>query len=130
MWLDVNPNMTSKYANTDQLTTKFGKFLRVTSLDETLQLFNIFIGQMAFIGPRPLIGAHEDHETIQIPKDNGAITLRPGISGYAQINGRTSVSPKEKGEDDGYYYQHFSLWLDAKIFILTILRLFGRGKGK
>lgn len=130
MKLDTNPNMTSEYANTDQLTTGFGKFLRATSIDETAQLLNIFTGKMSFIGPRPLIDAHEDHETIEIRKENGAINIRPGISGYAQIHGRTAVSPKDKGDMDGHYYRHFSLWLDAKIFVYTILKLFGAAKGR
>lgn len=130
MKLNVNPDMTSEFVNLDETTTKFGKFLRKTSIDETPQLLNIFIGKMAFIGPRPLIDAHEDHITVEIRKENGAINIRPGMSGYAQIHGRTSVSPKDKGELDGYYYRHFGLWLDIKIFFSTLLRIFGSGQGK
>lgn len=130
MKLNTNPEMTSAYADTDHLVTGFGKFLRATSIDETPQLFNIFVGQMAFIGPRPLIDVHEDHITVELRKENGSINLKPGLSGYAQIHGRTAVSPKQKGEMDGVYYNNFSLWLDIKIFIYTFLRLFGVCKGR
>ena len=109
----------------------FGKFLRVTSIDETLQLFNIFTGQMAFIGPRPLIGVNErDAKTIKLRNENGSIGIRPGLSGYAQIHKRAELSPEEKAMFDGIYFDHFSLWWDIKIFIYTILELFGAAKGK
>lgn len=130
MKLNTNPEMTSAYADTEHVVTKFGKFLRVSSIDETTQLLNIFVGQMAFIGPRPLLDVHEDHITIELRKQNGSINLKPGLSGYAQIHGRTAVSPKQKGYLDGVYYQRFSFWLDAKIFIYTFLRLFRVAKGR
>ena len=118
----VDKNLTSKEAKNKELTTGFGRFLRKTSLDETIQLLNIFAGQMAFIGPRPLIDKGEDHITIEERKINGSILLKPGISGYAQINGRTNISGKEKGDLDGYYFKHMSFWLDLKIFILSIFK--------
>jgi O-antigen biosynthesis protein WbqP len=130
MKLNTNPEMTSSYIKTEKVVTKFGKFLRATSIDETTQLFNILVGHMAFIGPRPLIDVHEDHITIEMRRENGAITLRPGISGYAQIHGRTAVSPEQKGYMDGVYYQRFSLWYDTKIFVYTFLKLFGAAKGR
>ena len=122
----VNPNITSAVADRYQYTTGFGKFLRKTSLDETPQLFNVFIGQMAFIGPRPLIDVDDDHTTNELRKQNGSIALTPGISGYAQTHGRIDVSPKEKAELDKYYFDHISLGLDIKIFILTLLYPFIR----
>lgn len=130
MKLNTNPEMTSSYADTEHLVTKFGKFLRATSIDETPQLLNILAGQMAFIGPRPLIDVHEDHITIELRRQNGAIQLKPGLSGYAQIHGRTAVSPEQKGHLDGAYFQRFNFWLDVKIFIYTFLRLFGVAKGR
>lgn len=130
MKLNTNPEMTSFYADTEHLVTRFGKFLRMSSIDETTQLLNIFIGQMAFIGPRPLLDVHEDHITIELRKQNGSIKLRPGLSGYAQIHGRTAVSPEQKGYMDGVYYKRFSFWLDAKIFLYTFLRLFRVAKGR
>ena len=127
---DVDPHMTSRDANSDAGITGFGKFLRKTSIDETLQLFNIFIGQMAFIGPRPLIDVSEDVITVNLRKENGASKLRPGLSGYAQIHKRGDLDPEEKAMYDGIYFQHFSLWWDIKIFIYTVLCSCGIAKGR
>ena len=116
-----NPNITSAEQDRYQFTTGFGRFLRKSSLDETPQLFNIFVGQMAFIGPRPLIDVGDDHITNELRKQNGSITLRPGISGHAQTHGRIDVSAEEKAELDKYYLDHISLWLDIKIFVLHLI---------
>ena len=121
MKLDTDPHLSSTGSDRSCHLTKFGKFLRISSIDETPQLFNILIGQMAFIGPRPLINVNEeDIKTISKRKENGSINIRPGISGYAQINGRETVDPVKKAEFDGYYYTHFSFMFDAKIFVKTI----------
>lgn len=118
---DVDPNLTSEdIKGVGEPHTWFGKFLRRTNLDETLQLFNILIGQMAFIGPRPLINYGQDKITIKKRKENGSIVLKPGLSGYAQVHGRTRVSAEEKADLDYYYFKHFSLWLDIKVFVLSI----------
>ena len=106
--------------------TGFGKFLRITSLDEILQIFNVFIGQMSFIGPRPLIDLGVDHLTNEYRKENGSINLRPGITGLAQINGRVNASPEKKSEYDGLYYQKVSFFLDIKIFFVTIFKILTR----
>ena len=128
---DANPHMSSHDEGVYDKLTKFGSFLRATSIDETLQLFNIFVGQMAFIGPRPLIDVNErDAKTIELRKENGSIKLRPGLSGYAQIHKRGELSPEQKAIYDGVYYEHFSLWWDFKIFVYTVLRLFGAAKGR
>lgn len=122
MPVNTDPNMVTTEAKQDLHSTKFGKFLRATSLDETLQLFNIFIGQMAFVGPRPLIYVDSDIITIEKRKENGSICLRPGLSGYAQVNGRKIISAEKKADYDLYYLQHISLLLDIKIFILSIFK--------
>lgn len=127
---DADPHMTSREEDVYKNLTGFGKFLRRTSIDETLQLFNIFIGQMAFIGPRPLIDVSEDKITIDKRKENGSIKLRPGLSGYAQIHHRGDLAPLEKAEYDYIYYQHISLWWDIKIFFCTFLRIFNTAMGK
>lgn len=119
MKLTADPHMTSRDDHVNGEVTAFGKFLRTTSIDETLQLFNILIGQMAFIGPRPLIDVNEDAITVDLRKENGSIKLRPGLSGYAQIHGRGVVDPITKGEMDGYYFERFSFWVDCSIFITT-----------
>lgn len=121
MKLTVDPHMTSRDGYSQDNITSFGKFLRKTSIDETLQLFNVLVGQMAFIGPRPLIDVSEDVVTINKRRENGAICLRPGISGYAQIHGRELVDPIKKGEMDGYYLEHFGFCMDVKIFFKTIM---------
>ena len=121
----ANPNMTSRDKDAKLYVTKFGSFLRKTSIDETPQLLNVFLGQMSFIGPRPLIGESEDILTINKRKENGSIVLKPGLTGYAQINGRESVDPIIKGEMDGFYLENFSFWLDVKIFFITIFQTFG-----
>lgn len=111
--------------------TGFGKFMRATSIDETPQLFNILAGQMAFIGPRPLIDVNEeDVITINLRKENGAIKLKPGLSGYAQIHKRAELDPVEKAEYDLEYMKRMSLWMDIKVFVYTILKALGAAKGK
>ncbi len=128
---DTDPHMSSLDGDTSNNLTGFGRFLRATSIDETLQLFNIFVGQMAFIGPRPLIDVNErDAKTIELRKINGSIKLRPGLSGYAQIHKRAELGFEEKARYDGIYFEHFSLWWDTKIFVYTILKLFGAAKGR
>ena len=123
----IDENMTSAdIEDNKESFTGFGRFLRTTSLDELLQLFNVFIGQMSFVGPRPLIDKGVDHDTIEYRKENGAIDLRPGITGLAQINGRVNASPEKKSEYDGLYYQKLSLWLDIKIFFITIFKILTR----
>ena len=130
MRLDADPHMTSRNKSVQSQVTGFGKFLRASSIDETPQLLHIFIGQMAFIGPRPLIDVNEDVITIDERKKNGSIALRPGLSGYAQIHNRASLDPLEKANYDFIYLQKFSLWMDIKIFIYTVLRVFGAVKGR
>ncbi|MDY4822790.1 MAG: sugar transferase [Candidatus Onthovivens sp.] len=125
MKITANPHMSSLDKNVESQVTKFGKFLRLTSIDETPQLFNIFVGQMAFIGPRPLIDVNgRDDITIQIRKDNGSIILRPGLSGYAQINGREAIEPTTKGKMDGYYFRNFNFFMDTSIFLQTLFKVF------
>lgn len=127
---DTDPNLTSLDDQSKESTSKFGYFLRKSSLDETLQLFNIFLGQMSFIGPRPLIDVRGDSVTIKIRKENGSISLRPGLSGLAQIHSRSDLDPVLKAQYDGEYFKKLSLWLDIKIFFLTIFKIFGAGKGR
>lgn len=130
MEINADPTLSSVDNNSQNNVTAFGRFLRASSIDETLQLFHIFVGKMAFIGPRPLIDAHEDATTIKLRKENGSIVLRPGLSGYAQIHKRGELNPTDKAMYDGIYLEHFSLWWDIKIFVYTILCLLGTAKGR
>ena len=130
MKLEANPHMTSRDTNMESEITGFGKFLRKTSIDETPQLLNIFVGQMAFIGPRPLINVNEDVITVNLRKENGSIVCTPGLSGYAQIHERGALDPRTKAIYDEIYFKKMSFWFDLKIFVLTILNAFGAAKGK
>ena len=113
------------------METGFGKFLRRTSLDETPQLFNILIGQMAFIGPRPG-AAHNEEELIKLRESYtpNAYDVKPGLGGWAQLKNNRAHDPEDKALLDHEYVKNISLWLDMKIFVLTVLHLFGSGKGK
>ena len=131
MKINADPHMSSLNVEAQSQVTGFGKFLRVSSIDETPQLINILIGQMAFIGPRPLIDVNDkDILTINKRKENGSIVLKPGLSGYAQIHNRNSLDPEKKAEYDYIYLKRFSLWFDIKIFVYTIFKVFGVAKGK
>ncbi len=131
MRLDTDPHLSSTGGNVSSHITGFGKFLRATSIDETVQLFNIFIGQMTFIGPRPLIDVNpQDAVTVNLRKENGSISLKPGLSGYAQIHQRGELDPIIKAKYDREYLERFSLWFDAKIFLYTLLKALGAVKGR
>lgn len=101
--------------------TKVGKFVRKTSIDELPQLFNIIKGDMAFIGPRPLPPVYLPYYT---EDEAHRHDVRPGISGWAQVNGRKNITWDHKLECDVYYVKHLTLWLDIKIFFLTIKKVF------
>lgn len=103
--------------------TKAGRFVRSTSLDELPQLINVLKGDMAFIGPRPLLIRYLPYYT---EREKLRHTVRPGITGWAQIHGRNLISWDDKLEYDAYYAEHISLWLDIKIFFMTIVKVLKR----
>ncbi len=102
--------------------TPVGHFLRKTSLDELPQLFNILVGQMSVIGPRPALW--NQYDLIAERDRYGANDLTPGLTGWAQINGRDELPIPVKAELDGYYAAHISFSLDLKIFFKTIANVF------
>lgn len=106
-----------------QRLTKVGRFVRATSIDELPQLINVLKGDMSFIGPRPLLVRYLPYYT---EREQLRHTVRPGITGWAQIHGRNLISWDEKLEYDAYYAEHISLWLDAKIFVMTIIKVLKR----
>ena len=108
--------------NPEQQITKMGKFLRRTSLDELPQLWNILVGQMSIIGPRPALWNQDD--LIAERDKYGANEVTPGLTGYAQINGRDELPIEIKAELDGYYAEHISFKLDVTIFFKTIFSVF------
>lgn len=134
MKINANPNLSPSNMSLEkqkEMDTKFGKFLRKTSLDETPQLFNILIGQMAFIGPRPGSAHNEDYlKECREKYSPNAFNVKPGISGYAQTRMNREHDPEEKAYYDHIYVTKMSLWLDVKIFIYTVLKIFGAVKGR
>lgn len=105
--------------NPDQYITKIGKFLRKSSLDELPQIWNIFRGEMSIIGPRPALW--NQYDLIEERDKYGANDVPPGLTGWAQINGRDELPIDVKAKLDGEYVEKKSLWMDTKCFFLTIL---------
>ena len=103
--------------------TKVGKFVRATSLDELPQLFNVIKGDMALIGPRPLL---KQYLPLYTDEQMRRHDVRPGISGWAQVNGRNNLSWGEKFKLDVWYVDHISFMLDLKIILMTFLKVFKR----
>ena len=101
--------------------TPFGKFIRRTNLDELPQLVNILKGDMSLIGPRPPIPSQQN--LIRLRRDNGALSLRPGLTGWAQVNSYDYMIEEEKARLDGEYARRLSLSLDVKIVIKTLAYL-------
>lgn len=104
--------------NPEQWITKVGKFLRKTSLDELPQIWNIFVGDMSIIGPRPALW--NQYDLIEERDRYGANDVLPGLTGWAQIHGRDELPIAKKAELDGYYVQHLSFGLDVRCFFGTI----------
>lgn len=103
--------------------TNVGKFIRSTSIDELPQLINVLKGDMALIGPRPLL---PQYLPLYSKEQARRHEVRPGITGWAQVNGRNNISWKQKFEYDVYYVDHISLMMDIKVFIRTIKKVFLR----
>lgn len=102
--------------------TKVGKFLRKTSLDELPQFINIIKGEMLFVGPRPAL--YNQYDLRDLRTEQGVQTLLPGVTGWAQVNGRDELEIPDKVEFDRQYLQYRSLIFDIKIFIMTVIKVF------
>ncbi|TCD46261.1 sugar transferase [Streptococcus sp. X16XC17] len=123
MYIDAPSDMpTHMLKDPTVMITKVGAFLRKTSLDELPQLFNIFKGEMAIIGPRPALWNQFD--LIEEREHYGANDIRPGLTGWAQINGRDELEIEEKSKLDGYYVQNMNFILDLKCFFATFIGVF------
>ena len=102
--------------------TKVGKFVRSTSIDELPQLINVLKGDMALIGPRPLLPEYLPYYT---ERERLRHTVRPGISGWAQVNGRNNVTWDQKLELDAYYVEHLSFLMDLRVLLTTVKNVLG-----
>lgn len=105
--------------DTERLTT-IGKFVRKTSLDELPQLINVLKGNMSLVGPRPLL---PEYLPLYNSEQKKRHNVKPGITGWAQVNGRNTISWEQKFEYDVWYVKHISFWLDLKILFLTIKKV-------
>lgn len=106
-----------------QRLTAFGRFLRASSLDELPELWNVLRGEMSLVGPRPLL---MEYLPLYSPEQARRHEVRPGITGWAQVNGRNAVSWEERFKLDVWYVDHSSLWLDLRILWLTVRKVIVR----
>ena len=134
MKLDADANLAPSdmdEAKQASMYTEFGKFLRRSSIDETPQLLNIFVGQMAFIGPRPGSAHNEEYlRECRLKYTPNAFDVKPGISGYAQIKMKREHNPEFKAEWDYKYALRMSFWFDTSLFIYTFFRVLGVVRGR
>jgi lipopolysaccharide/colanic/teichoic acid biosynthesis glycosyltransferase len=107
----------------DQRLTRFGRFLRASSMDELPELWNVLRGDMSLVGPRPLL---MEYLPLYTPEQARRNEVRPGITGWAQVNGRNALSWEEKFKLDVWYVDNQSLWLDLKILFLTVMKVLVR----
>lgn len=108
-------------SNPEVHLTSIGKFLRTSSLDEIPQLWCIFKGEMSFVGPRPAL--FNQHDLIELRNQCGVSSLLPGLTGWAQINGRDELSNSQKVRYDKYYLENKNMWFDLKIMWMTFLKV-------
>ncbi|WP_112992438.1 sugar transferase [Herminiimonas fonticola] len=121
MRVDTPAVATHLLTNPEQFLTPIGSFLRQSSLDELPQLWSILKGDMSFVGPRPALFNQED--LISLRSRYGVDRIKPGLTGWAQVNGRDELPIPEKVELDVEYMQRQSFWFDWKIIILTFLKV-------
>ena len=107
----------------DKRLTKIGKFIRSTSLDELPQLINVLKGDMSFVGPRPLL---VEYLPLYNNEQKKRHNVKPGITGWAQVNGRNAISWEEKFKHDIWYVENLSFFLDLKILFLTLIKVLNR----
>lgn len=119
----AQPRSSNELISDEERLSRFGRFLRSTSLDELPELWNVLRGDMSLVGPRPLL---VQYLPLYSPEQARRHAVRPGITGWAQVNGRNALSWEEKFALDVWYVDHQSLWLDLKILGLTLAKVFAR----
>lgn len=112
---------THLFSEPEAYLTPIGGFLRRSSLDELPQLLSILRGHISFVGPRPALFNQDD--LVALRTERGVHKLIPGLTGWAQVNGRDNIPIPQKVDLDTYYLQHFSFWLDVKILFMTALKV-------
>ena len=116
------PNLsTAEFSNSQNYITKVGAIIRKTSIDELPQLFNILKGEMSIVGPRPVIESERD--LLQLREMYGVDSILPGVTGWAQVNGRDNIDDNEKARYDYEYLINKSIFLDIKIIFMTIFKV-------
>ena len=120
----IATHLMNEQNNPDQYLTPVGSFIRKTSLDELPQLWSVLKGDMAIVGPRPALFNQDDLITLRT--EYGVDKLKPGITGWAQVNGRDEVSISEKVALDAYYLKNQSFKLDCQIIFLTVMKVIKR----
>lgn len=115
---------TSEFTDANRYITRIGRILRKTSLDELPQLLNIIKGDMSIVGPRPAL--YNQYELIRLRDENGANSILPGLTGWAQVNGRDDISDEVKAKYDGEYVEKMNFWFDVKIILMTVCKVLKR----
>lgn len=124
MWINTPQLATHLLKNSENHLTPFGSFLRKTSLDELPQLWSVLKGDMSLVGPRPAL--FNQYELIEMRTKKNIHTLKPGITGWAQINGRDEISEESKVHFDKEYLEKRSLTFDLKILLITVIKVLSK----
>lgn len=124
MILEAPQKATHLLLDSEKLITKSGFFLRKTSLDEIPQLYSILKGDMNFIGPRPAL--YNQYDLVELRTKHNIHLQKPGVTGWAQVNGRDSLSICDKVEFEKFYKKNNSVYLNLKILLLTVIKVFRR----
>ncbi|WP_036307999.1 sugar transferase [Methylophilus sp. 5] len=120
----IATHLMNQQSNPNSFLTPIGSFIRKTSLDELPQLWSVLKGDMSIVGPRPALFNQDD--LVSLRTEHGVHILKPGITGWAQINGRDEIPIPQKVALDAYYLAHQSVWLDFKIILLTAIKVLRR----
>lgn len=120
----IATHLMNQQSNPNSFLTPIGSFIRKTSLDELPQLWSVLKGDMSIVGPRPALFNQDD--LVSLRTEQGVHTLKPGITGWAQINGRDEIPIPQKVALDAYYLSNQSIWLDFKIILLTAIKVLRR----
>lgn len=120
----IATHIMNQQENPQQFLTIIGRFIRKASLDEIPQLWSVLKGDMSIVGPRPALFNQGD--LIKLRTESGVHRLKPGITGWAQVNGRDEILIPQKVKLDTYYLKHKSFWLDCYIILLTVLKVLKR----